>query len=150
MQKPIILLFLFCFIFTSCKDRPAKGLGLTPENKFFPCPKTPNCVSSFENPNDEEHFISPIKFFGGKEATIKKLEKLIGANPNAKIVEKKENYLRAEYTSSIFKFVDDIQFYFGQESTIHIRSASRVGRRDFGKNRERVREIEFALQQSAN
>ena len=125
-------------------------MGLTPDNKFFPCPKTPNCVSSFENPNDEEHFISPIKFFGGKEVTIKKLEKLIEENPNATVVEKKENYLLAEYTSSIFKFVDDIQFYFGQEKVIHVRSASRVGRNDFGTNRERVREIEFALQQSAN
>ena len=150
MQKPIILLFIFCITFTSCKDRPAKGIGLTPENKFFPCPESPNCVSSFENPTDEDHFISPIKFFGEKEATIQKLEKLIEKNPKAKIVEKKENYLRAEYTSSIFKFVDDIQFYFGQKNIIHVKSASRVGRNDFGKNRERVREIEFALQQSAN
>tara|TARA_Y100001970_G_C14091995_1_gene780545 strand:- start:142 stop:594 length:453 start_codon:yes stop_codon:yes gene_type:complete len=150
LQKLTILPFLFCIIFTSCKDRPAKGLGLTSENKFFPCPETPNCVSSFENPSNERNFISPIKFFGGKEATILKLEKLIKKNPSAKIVEKKENYLRAEYTSSVFKFVDDIQFYFGQENTIHVKSASRVGRSDFGKNRERVREIEFALQQSAN
>ncbi len=150
MRKSITLLFLFCILFSSCKDKPAEGLGLTPENKFFPCLKGQSCVSSFENPSNEKNYISPIKFFGGKEATIKKLEKLIEKKPNTKVVEKKENYLRAEYTSSIFKIVDDIQFYFGQKNLIHVKSASRGGNRFFGKNRERIREIEFALQQSAN
>ena len=150
MKKHIIILSLFCLIFSSCKDRPAKGIGLTPENKFYPCPESPNCVSSFEKSNNETNFIAPIKIFGEKEAVIKKIEAIIENNPNAKVVEKKEDYLRAEYTSLIFKFVDDIQFYFGEKGFIHVKSASRIGRSDFGKNRERVREIEFALQQSAN
>ena len=150
MEKRIIILYLFCLIFSSCKDKPAKGIGLTPENKFFPCPDSPNCVSSFENSNNETNFISPIKVFGEKETVIKKIEAIIENNPNAKIIEKKENYLRAEYTSLTFKFVDDIQFYFGEKGFVHVKSASRVGHSDFGKNRERIREIEFALQQSAN
>jgi len=142
------ILILFSLFFLSCKDEPAKGLGLTNANTFHSCPKSPTCVSSFENPDDETHYIQPIKYFLPKETTIKKIKKIIHNNPKAKIVESSDIYIRAEYTSAIFSFVDDIQFYFGTKNIIHIRSASRFGFNDFGKNRERVREIEFALQQS--
>jgi uncharacterized protein (DUF1499 family) len=142
------ILILSNLFFLSCKDKPAKGLGLTHSNTFHPCPKSQNCVSSFEDPNDETHYIKPIKYFLPKETTIKKIRKIIQDNPRAKIVESSDIYIRAEYTSSIFSFVDDIQLYFGAKNIIHVKSASRVGFSDFGKNRERVREIEFALQQS--
>jgi len=147
--KKRLFLFLLFSLFSSCKDKPAKGLGLTTKNQFFPCPKNPNCVSSFENPKNEKNFIRPIKFLGQKETIIKKLVTLIENNPNAKIVERKENYIRAEYTSSFFKFVDDIQFYFGKKNIIHIKSSSRVGYSDFGKNKQRVEEIELTLQQES-
>ncbi|MCG6201638.1 DUF1499 domain-containing protein [Psychromonas antarctica] len=29
-----------------------------------------------------------------------------------KITETQENYIRAEFTSQIFRFVDDVEFYF--------------------------------------
>jgi uncharacterized protein (DUF1499 family) len=40
------------------------------------------------------------------------------------------------------KFVDDTEFWLSPaESVIHVRSASRVGRKDFGVNRARVEAI---------
>ena len=149
MKYPNVLLVLLCLFIFSCKDKPARGIGLTNIKTFHPCPESPNCVSSFENPDDETHYIKPIKYFSTKEIVIKKVESIIKTNPDAKIVESSPDYIRAEFTSTVFKFVDDVQFYFGVEKSIHVRSASRVGYSDLGKNRERVREIEFALQQSS-
>ena len=149
MKYPNVVLVIFCLFFFSCKDKPARGIGLTNLKTFHPCPKSPNCVSSFDNPDDETHYIKPIKYFSTKEIIIKKVKGLIKNDPGAKIVESSENYIRAEFTSNIFKFVDDVQFYFGVEKSIHVRSASRVGYSDLGKNKERVREIEFSLQQSS-
>jgi len=58
------------------------------------------------------------------------------------IVAEKEDYLHAEAKSLIFRFVDDVEFYFpATEKLIHVRSASRVGHSDLGVNRKRVEEI---------
>ena len=60
-----------------------------------------------------------------------------------KVVE--DNYIRAEFTSKVFRFVDDVEFYFpdtkSKETIIHVRSASRVGHSDFGVNRKRIEQI---------
>jgi uncharacterized protein (DUF1499 family) len=42
--------------------------------------------------------------------------------------------------------VDDVEFYFdGKAGLIHVRSASRLGRRDFGVNRARVEALRARL-----
>ncbi|MDA7848031.1 DUF1499 domain-containing protein, partial [Sulfurospirillum sp.] len=52
---------------------------------------------------------------------------------------------RAEFSSKLFGFVDDVEFYFpvtqSNTTTIHMRSASRLGRSDFGVNRKRIEKI---------
>ena len=58
------------------------------------------------------------------------------------IVMEKEDYIHAEVTSFLFRFVDDIEFYLPvSEKVIHVRSASRKGYSDLGVNRTRVEEI---------
>lgn len=60
----------------------------------------------------------------------------------ARIVLAEERYIRAEFTSAFFRFVDDVEFLLDDGTeTIHVRSASRVGHSDFGVNRRRVKEI---------
>jgi uncharacterized protein (DUF1499 family) len=62
--------------------------------------------------------------------------------PGARIVESKPDYLYAQFTTRVMRFVDDVEFWFSQsDNVIHVRSASRVGRRDFGVNRQRVEAI---------
>jgi uncharacterized protein (DUF1499 family) len=60
-----------------------------------------------------------------------------------------ENYIHAEFTSLVFRFVDDVEFLFSQERdgevSIDIRSASRVGHSDFGVNRKRMEDIRGKL-----
>ena len=53
-----------------------------------------------------------------------------------------DEFLHIEFTSKIFRFIDDVEFYFGEPGVIHFRSASRIGRSDMGVNRDRMEEIE--------
>jgi uncharacterized protein (DUF1499 family) len=58
------------------------------------------------------------------------------------IVLVENGYLAATFQSPLFRFVDDVELRLDRPSgVIHIRSASRVGRSDLGKNRERVEAI---------
>jgi uncharacterized protein (DUF1499 family) len=62
------------------------------------------------------------------------------------VVEQTDNYIRAQSKSRIFKFIDDLEFYFPtDEQVIHLRSASRVGESDLGVNRRRLEQIRLAL-----
>ena len=59
--------------------------------------------------------------------------------PRTTVVRDEGNYLHAEFRSRLLGFVDDVEFtYDAQAGVLHVRSASRLGRRDFGVNRARV------------
>jgi len=66
--------------------------------------------------------------------------------PRARLVTESENYLHYEFTSLLFRFVDDGEFLLDSESNvIHFRSSSRVGYSDVGANRKRIETIRAAL-----
>ena len=45
------------------------------------------------------------------------------------------------------RFVDDVELYYDEKAgLIHVRSASRLGRRDFGVNRKRVEALRSHIQ----
>ncbi len=53
-----------------------------------------------------------------------------------------DSYLAATFTSSIFRFVDDLEIRVdSDQKMIHLRSASRVGHSDRGVNRERIERL---------
>ena len=59
-----------------------------------------------------------------------------------KIISIGKNYLHVECTSTIFRYVDDVEFYFDDEQQlIHFRSSSRIGYYDVGVNRRRMEKI---------
>ena len=73
---------------------------------------------------------------------MERLKVVIGAMPRSKIVTADERYIHAEFSSGLFRFVDDVEFLIDPDTkTIHFRSASRVGRSDLGVNRKRMEEI---------
>ena len=61
------------------------------------------------------------------------------------VTDAKDDYIHAEFTSLIFRFVDDVEFYFpptdAADVRVDIRSASRVGYSDLGANRKRMEAI---------
>ena len=111
--------------------------------KLKKCPESPNCVNS--QAKDEEHSIEPIVLTGSPQVVKDVLESSINSFGNAKIIFSDSSYIRAEFTSSLFRFVDDVEFYFPttdvDETTVHFRSASRLGHSDLGVNRERIEKI---------
>jgi uncharacterized protein (DUF1499 family) len=66
-----------------------------------------------------------------------------------KIISINDDYLYAECISSVFRFVDDLEFYFDDvEKIIHFRSSSRLGYYDLGVNRRRIEKIKAEFHDS--
>ena len=86
--------------------------------------------------------IAPLPLRGSGAQTIKAL---------ARVVESTDNYLRAEFTSPMLRFVDDAEFWFDATNQhVEVRSASRLGRKDFGVNRGRVETLRDRLSAMQN
>ena len=65
--------------------------------------------------------------------------------PGIEVVEQRPDYLYAQAQTRWLKFVDDLEFWVNPASgVIELRSASRIGRKDFGVNRQRVEAIRAA------
>lgn len=144
------LFILFGFLFSFCAGTRPTDLGVR-DNQLKPCPNKPNCVSSFAPKEDTIHYIEPISYVSSVSEEMSRLKKLILSKPRTAIIEEKPNYLRAEFTSLIFRFVDDVEFLFDDSlKYIHVRSASRIGYSDLGVNRKRIEEIRSDLQKLRN
>ena len=109
---------------------------------FTPCRRTPNCVSSQADPSDAEHYIAPIPFQGDAIAAVRKA---VESLPRTRVISTDSHYLYAEFRSKLLRFVDDVEFHFDGK-VIHARSASRLGRRDFGVNRARIEKLRRLLE----
>lgn len=125
-------------------------LGVTADGRLTACRPTPNCVSSQADPADAVHYVAPLAFppraGGAPGAAFAELRRVVAGGPRATIVGGAPGYLRAEYRSRIVGFVDDVEFLLDTGArTIHVRSASRLGRSDLGVNRARVEAIRAAL-----
>jgi len=109
------------------------------EGRLAPPKTTPNCVSSQASPADAEHYIAPIAFKGAAAAAMAAARKAIEGMPGATVIRQDANYLYAEFRTPRMRFVDDVEFVHDEKAgLLHVRSASRLGRRDFGVNRARV------------
>ncbi|PID41059.1 MAG: hypothetical protein CR984_00005 [Proteobacteria bacterium] len=118
------------------------NLGIE-KGKFQPCPNSPNCVSS--QATDEKHFIEPLLVNATPDEAKKHILRILDATKSSKVVAVEGNYIRTEFVSKVFRFVDDVEFFISDRDTetsiIHVRSASRVGHFDFGVNRKRIENI---------
>jgi len=99
-----------------------------------PCKHSPNCVSSQADVSDRKHYIAPLR------ASMDEVRQAVEALPRTRIVLAHSNYLYAEFRSKLLGYVDDVEFFF-DGAVIQVRSASRLGRRDFGVNRARIEAI---------
>jgi len=115
--------------------------------RLKPAPQSPNAVSS--QAEDAQHRIAPLPYRTTATQAKAALVKIIEAAPRTKIITQSADYLYAEYESALFGFVDDVEFYFEPDSKlVQVRSASRVGRSDFGVNRARIEDIRRRLLES--
>lgn len=117
-------------------------LGLQ-NGRLLACPPTPNCVCS--QTTDKAHFIEPILTNGSVTEAKARLLSLLGNTGRVSVTHAEDNYIRAEFTSRVFRFVDDVEFLLlevqPEQTLIHVRSASRVGYSDLGVNRKRIEKL---------
>ena len=126
--------------------RPA-NLGVA-AGRLAPCPASPNCVGSQADPADAAHFIEPFRYADPSEAAWSRLVRLVSSQPRTRIVTVTDRYLHAEASTAVLRFVDDLEFLLGP-AEVHVRSASRLGRADFGVNRRRVERLRRAFDASS-
>ncbi|MHB8844323.1 MAG: DUF1499 domain-containing protein [Nitrospirota bacterium] len=143
MLPSSVTIALSCsLVLIGCTGARPANLGVHDGN-LQPCPSSPNCVSS--RSTDREHAVEPLRFSGPAPEAMTALGAVISKMKRASIVTLTGSYLHAEFTSAVFRFVDDAEFLLDDEtSTIHVRSASRVGSSDLGVNRRRIEAIRQA------
>lgn len=130
-------LFLLAF-YSRTMEAPALVDG-----QLSACPHKTNCINT-ETSSHTDKNNQPIKLPDSvtSVSALKTLKEII-IEMDGKIGAEKENYLSATFSSSFFGFVDDFEIKINEEKRIiHFRSASRVGRSDFGTNRKRINVIQ--------
>lgn len=99
-----------------------------------------NAVSS--QATTQSHRIDPLRIQGEPKAAFARLRERVGQIPGVRIIEANDTYLRAECETRVLRFVDDLELLLDAPAgVVHVRSASRLGRKDFGVNRARIESL---------
>ncbi len=125
-------------------QRP-RSLGLA-DGRLASCGRRLNCVSSQADPADAQRYVAPIPFRGTTAEAMAAARRAVESMPRVAVVRQDANYLHVEFTSKWLGFVDDVEFTYDESAgLLHLRSASRLGRRDFEVNRKRVEALRAAI-----
>jgi uncharacterized protein (DUF1499 family) len=125
--------------------RPA-SLGVK-EGRLATCGRRLNCVSSQAAPDDARRYVAPIPFKGNAAEAIAAARRAVETIRRSTVVRHEGNYLHAEFRSMLMGFVDDVEFvHDAARGVLHVRSASRLGRRDYGVNRKRVEALRSRIE----
>ena len=137
MKKNFAALCLVLIITGCSGTRPELGIV---NGKLQPCPPSPNCVNSMAE--DDKHFTQAFYYAGDSMRAWQALTAIIRDMDRTEIISQTGTYLHVEFTSAIFRFVDDAEFLLNPKARkVEVRSASRMGRSDFGVNDKRLKEI---------
>ena len=132
------------------KGKPPADLGVR-DGKLKRPSSTNNSVSSQaglwpDHPQRERARIEPLPLRGDGAATLAAIAGVVKAMPGALIVEQRPDYLYAQFTTRLMKYVDDVEFWVDPAAgVVQVRSASRLGAEDLGANRARVEAVRAAL-----
>lgn len=125
--------------------RPA-SLGVK-EGRLASCGRRLNCVSSQAEPTDARRYVAPIPFKGSAVEAIAAARRAVESMRRSTVVRHEGNYLHAEFRSKLMGFVDDVEFAYDEKAgALQVRSASRLGRRDFEVNRGRVEALRSRIE----
>ncbi len=128
------------------KGQTPKDLGLH-DGRLKQPSLTPNSVSSQadlypNHPQRDFARIAPLQFTGDADKAMDRLEKTLRATDRTVVITRDTGYLYAQSSTALLKFTDDLEFWLDRPAgVIQLRSASRLGRKDFNVNRERIEKI---------
>ena len=134
------------------RGSPPGDLGVT-QGRLKALSNTPNCVSSQAHlypghPQQTYAQIDPLPLKdAGPQVSISALTQALKAMDGVTITDEQPGYVRAEAQTRWLKFTDDLEFWVNPErEVIELRSASRLGRKDFAANRNRIETLRSAYQ----
>jgi uncharacterized protein (DUF1499 family) len=132
------------------QGKPPADLGVNSGRLKRPS-GTPNSVNSqadlfADHPMRDYARIAPLPASGAAQPSIARLRAVVERMPGATVVDQRDDYLYARFETRWLRFVDDAEFWYDPAAqAIQVRSASRLGRKDFGVNRARVEAIREKL-----
>ncbi len=131
----VLLGLLLVACSTETSPRAMMDLAL-PENPLPPCPASPNCVRQ-----TRRFDLPPGPLFDRAQAALEAIgASRLEATPEAHHI---------DVVFAVFLFKDDVALRVEPHAggaVLHVRSASRLGYRDFGVNRRRLRRFFRALE----
>lgn len=117
------------------------------DGKLTSCPNRENCRNS-DDPQ-EKFQIAAITDANGEK--WQSLVAMVSSLPRTKLISQSEDYLHFTQSSKLMRFVDDIEFHNRPEvGEIAVRSASRLGYRDFGVNIQRIELVRAILEKKVS
>lgn len=136
------------------RGRMPPDLGVK-SGRLKPPAQNPNSVSSQaalypDHPFGAYADIAPLAYTGNGAAAFARAVALVRATPGTNVVEETPGYLHAQCSTRVLKFTDDLELLLDDAAhVIHVRSSSRLGRKDFGVNRARVEALRARFAQGA-
>lgn len=120
-------------------------LGTVAMLKMWP---TINIVETGKTPEYPD--VVPRRYPASKDRVFDAALQAVGRMPRWTLVSSRteQGEIRAEATTRLFRFVDDVTIHCAEQSgvtAVNVRSASRVGRSDFGQNARNIRAFFDAL-----
>jgi len=130
-------------------SRSGRAPGLA-SGRLRACSDKPNCVCS-EFPKQLGHYVEPLELPPVPRGRAWQLLKGAIEDCGGRIVTDEKPYLAATFSSPLFGFVDDFECRLDEAGQIiQVRSSSRVGYSDLGKNRQRVAAVSKAFANRAH
>ncbi len=143
--------FYLCWFFLSANmTQPSTGIEKDSNGnlRLVDCPSTPNCVCSMDADLSHQINAIPIHHYDNPADPWNDFLKTIEESKGfSTFLSKTTNSCHAVFKTSIMRFPDDFFAIIDHENkVIHIRSSSRIGISDLGKNKKRVDLISNAFQ----
>lgn len=114
-----------------------------------PCSEAPNCVASTKKQQPEARYIEPLHYDREQIAARDVFEALLSVLEQSGIdnIQAEFPQIKGVATTTFLHFKDDMEFVVDHsQGLIYMRSESRMGYYDFGKNRRRLESLRDMLQ----
>jgi uncharacterized protein (DUF1499 family) len=137
----LIAVIAFFILGVRSSDGSSGAIGVK-EGKLAECRSLRNCFSSNHSMLSNQQAAEPWTYRTTRAEALAKLAQIMKSTKGYKIIAQDDSYLYAEFTSNLFRFVDDVELYLSADSNvIQYRSASRVGGGDLWANRKRIEQL---------
>jgi uncharacterized protein (DUF1499 family) len=136
VKRVVLKLAVVVLVFLFLGSNMEKNLTGLQNGRLIPCASSPNCVCSEFS---DSHFVEPFPYLENIEQSRDKIISIISNDTKAEILSQNSYYIHVVFTTIFMKYKDDVEFRFDDENhVIHVKSASRVGYSDLGKNKSRI------------